>query len=165
MLVLRLWLRLCQKSSSVKRQNVSTIVSARYKPPCLRRLCSSVKVLALAIAIALVLMSLVWSRLYDYSRLRLYWVYGFDQQGWYGMFVACGIWCLADVSSVSPSSEQTGELWANQCLNLRNLPTPWEQWNSKKERTETNFQTRDLSSQRNQWTIFICLIPNIFLTN
>ena len=29
------------------------------------------------------------------------------------MFVACGIWCLADVSSVSPSSEQTGELWAN----------------------------------------------------
>ena len=20
--------------------------------------------------------------------------YGFDQQGWYGMFVACGIWCL-----------------------------------------------------------------------
>ena len=32
---------------------------------------------------------------------------GFDQQGWYGMFVACGIWCLADVSSVSPSSEQT----------------------------------------------------------
>ena len=34
------------------------------------------------------------------------------------MFVACGIWCLADVSSVSPSSEQTRELWANQCLNL-----------------------------------------------
>ena len=34
--------------------------------------------------------------------------------------------------------------------NLRNLPTPWEQRNSKKERTETNFQTRDLSSQRNQ---------------
>ena len=33
--------------------------------------------------------------------------YGFDQQGWYGMFVACGIWCLADVSSVSPSLEQT----------------------------------------------------------
>ena len=32
----------------------------------------------------------------------------FDQQGWYGMFVACGIWCLADVSSVSPSSEQKG---------------------------------------------------------
>ena len=25
------------------------------------------------------------------------------------MFVACGIWCLADVSSVSPSSEQTPE--------------------------------------------------------
>ena len=42
---------------------------------------------------------------------------GLNQQGWYGMFVACGIWCLADVSSVSPSSEQTGELWANQCLN------------------------------------------------
>ena len=27
------------------------------------------------------------------------------------------IWCLADVSSVSPSSEQTEELWGNQCLN------------------------------------------------
>ena len=25
------------------------------------------------------------------------------------MFVACGIWCIADVSSVSPSSEQTLE--------------------------------------------------------
>ena len=25
------------------------------------------------------------------------------------MFFACGIWCLADVSSVSPSSEQTGK--------------------------------------------------------
>ena len=23
------------------------------------------------------------------------------------MFVACGIWCLADVSSISPSSEQS----------------------------------------------------------
>ena len=33
--------------------------------------------------------------------------YGFDQQSWYGMFVSCGIWCLADASSVSPSSEQT----------------------------------------------------------
>ena len=32
------------------------------------------------------------------------------------MFVACGIWCLADVSSVSPSSEQTGDMWANQCF-------------------------------------------------
>ena len=26
------------------------------------------------------------------------------------MFIACGIWCLADVSSVSPSSEQTAEI-------------------------------------------------------
>ena len=34
------------------------------------------------------------------------------------MFVACGIWCLADVSSVSPSSEQTGELWANPFVKL-----------------------------------------------
>ena len=41
--------------------------------------------------------------------------YGFDQQGWYGMFVACGIRCLADVSSVSPSSEQT------QCSTLASL--------------------------------------------
>ena len=28
------------------------------------------------------------------------------------MFVACGIWCLADVSSVSPSSEQSA-----YCIN------------------------------------------------
>ena len=32
---------------------------------------------------------------------------GLFNKGQYGMFVACGIWCLADVSSVSPSSEQT----------------------------------------------------------
>ena len=32
------------------------------------------------------------------------------------MFYACGIWCLADVSSVSPSSEQTEGLWGNQVL-------------------------------------------------
>ena len=30
---------------------------------------------------------------------------GLINKGLYGMFVACGIWCLADVSSVSPSSE------------------------------------------------------------
>ena len=39
MLVLSLRLRLCQKFSSVKRQNVSAIVSAKYEPSCLRRLC------------------------------------------------------------------------------------------------------------------------------
>ena len=34
------------------------------------------------------------------------------------MSFACGIWYLAaDVSSVSPSSEQTEGLWGNQCLN------------------------------------------------
>ena len=32
-----------------------------------------------------------------------------------GIFVNCGIWCLADVSSVSPSSEQAGELWFEEC--------------------------------------------------
>ena len=31
------------------------------------------------------------------------------------MFVACGIWCLADVSSVSPSSEQTGTAYSENC--------------------------------------------------
>ena len=30
------------------------------------------------------------------------------------MFFACGIWCLADVSSVSPSSEQTELITANK---------------------------------------------------
>ena len=36
---------------------------------------------------------------------------GFINKSWYGLFVACGIWCLADVSSVSPSSEQS--CWSN----------------------------------------------------
>ena len=37
---------------------------------------------------------------------------GFINKGWYGMFVACGIWCLADFSSVSPSSASV-----NLCLS------------------------------------------------
>ena len=44
------------------------------------------------------------------------------------MFVACGIWCLADVSSVSPSSEQTGELPSllRRRANTRNVSlTPY----------------------------------------
>ena len=32
-------------------------------------------------------------------------------------FSLVGYWCVADVSSVSPSSEQTKGLWGNQCLN------------------------------------------------
>ena len=31
---------------------------------------------------------------------------GLINKGLYGMFFACEIWCLADVSSVSASSEQ-----------------------------------------------------------
>ena len=34
------------------------------------------------------------------------------------MFVACGIWCLADVSSVSPSSEQTPAVCSDEGLTL-----------------------------------------------
>ena len=30
---------------------------------------------------------------------------GLINKGSYGMFFACGIWCFADVSSVSPSLE------------------------------------------------------------
>ena len=30
---------------------------------------------------------------------------GLINKGWYGMFVTCGIWCLADVSRVSPSAD------------------------------------------------------------
>ena len=53
-------------------------------------------------------------------RGRVYAEYGFDQQRliWY-MFVACGIWCLVDVSSVSPSSEQTA---APQATNIPYQP-------------------------------------------
>ena len=50
----------------------------------------------------------IYSRIRHTSKQRLVQditIYGSDQQGWYGMFVACGIWRLADVSSVSPSSE------------------------------------------------------------
>ena len=36
------------------------------------------------------------------------------------MFVACGIWCLADVSSISPSSEQTDNFFV--LLGLRATP-------------------------------------------
>ena len=35
------------------------------------------------------------------------------------MFVACGIWCLADVSSVSPSSEQTDANRANRGYTIK----------------------------------------------
>ena len=35
------------------------------------------------------------------------------------MFVACGIWCLADVSSVSPSSEQTRAIVFGQSSCIR----------------------------------------------
>ena len=34
------------------------------------------------------------------------------------MFVACGLWCLADVSSISPSLEQTEGLWGNKLFFL-----------------------------------------------
>ena len=37
--------------------------------------------------------------------------YRFGQQRLVWYVFACRIWCLADVSSVSPSSEQTGGLW------------------------------------------------------
>ena len=40
------------------------------------------------------------------------------------MFVACGIWCLADVSSVSPSSEQCNTKYIDllMILNLGIIP-------------------------------------------
>ena len=34
------------------------------------------------------------------------------------MFFACGIWCLADVSSVSPSSEQTIRIVSRKQLKV-----------------------------------------------
>ena len=41
------------------------------------------------------------------------------------MFVACGIWCLADVSSVSPSSEQTGVSdWSQMTIRIGAAPIP-----------------------------------------
>ena len=42
---------------------------------------------------------------------------GLINNGWYGMFFACGIWCLADVSSVSPSSEQSA-VFSDERLTL-----------------------------------------------
>ena len=40
------------------------------------------------------------------------------------MFVACGIWCLADVSSVSPSSEQNKKNISLEFLGLGEGGTP-----------------------------------------
>ena len=37
------------------------------------------------------------------------------------MFVACGIWCLADVSSVSPSSEQTEKIFYRINFEIQSL--------------------------------------------
>ena len=37
------------------------------------------------------------------------------------MFVACGIWCLAGVSSVSPLLEQTGELDNSPVCSIFNV--------------------------------------------
>ena len=33
---------------------------------------------------------------------------GLINKGLYGMFFVCEVWCIADISSVSPSSEETG---------------------------------------------------------
>ena len=44
---------------------------------------------------------------------------GLINKGWYGLFVACGIWYLADVSSVSPSSELHQSV--NHLLSLKEL--------------------------------------------
>ena len=37
------------------------------------------------------------------------------------MFVACGIWCLADVLSVSPSLEQTVKSGPTSCVRPNQL--------------------------------------------
>ena len=39
------------------------------------------------------------------------------------MFFACGIWCVADVSSVSPSSEQTKRVCSDEGLTLETSAT------------------------------------------
>ena len=56
--------------------------------------------------------------IYLSTLISLYLPTGLINKGWYGMFFACGIWCVADVSSVSPSSEQTEELWGNSVIKL-----------------------------------------------
>ena len=48
---------------------------------------------------------------------------GLINKGWYGMFFACGIWCLADISSVSPSSEKgswSAFLWFHWSVIVQN---------------------------------------------
>ena len=55
--------------------------------------------------------NLSWT-LEDYFWKILFFCVGdYTKYGWHGLYFACGIWCLADVSSVSPSSEETEELW------------------------------------------------------
>ena len=40
-------------------------------------------------------------------------------KGWYGMFSTCGMWCLADISSISPLLKQSSSVLAiEHLLNL-----------------------------------------------
>ena len=50
---------------------------------------------------------------------------GLINKGQYGMFFACGIWCLADVSSVSPSSEQAEEGLTLETSAKRHMNPCW----------------------------------------
>ena len=78
-------------------------------------------------------------------------------KGWYVMFFACMVWCVADVSSVSPSSEQTeGLRRENQCfmsyvkdsipdsqfLRLRKLCSDDSDFNSKCDEMSNFFSER-----------------------
>ena len=50
------------------------------------------------------------------------------------MFVACGIWCLADVSSVSPSSEHSASIEQTKMMRMRSLSKNCEWFHSQTNR-------------------------------
>ena len=60
------------------------------------------------------------------------------------MFVACGIWCLADVSSVSPSSEQTERLRRSRQTDRQ------RQRDRETERQRDRDKDRDKERQRKE---------------
>ena len=75
------------------------------------------------------------------------------------MFVACGIWCLADVSSVSPSSEQT-QISVRLEFEKRHFQCACYIFTSIHVINVTDFQQCLLDTLRS-WCLNICLLINL----
>ena len=61
---------------------------------------------------------LVLKKLFFLRWCRVNWIrVNLINKGWYGMFFACGIWCVADVSSVIPSSGFCVQFWEKKLIS------------------------------------------------